>query len=43
MFHNIEPVGLPLTSEDKADLISFLKTLTDERFLTDEQFSSPFK
>ena len=43
MFHNIEPGGLPLTTEDKADLIAFLKTLTDERFLVAEQFSSPFK
>lgn len=43
MFHNVEPGGLQLTAEDKADLIAFLKTLTDERFLTDEQFSSPFK
>lgn len=42
LFHNIEPGGLQLTAEDKADLIAFLRTLTDERLVTAEQFSSPF-
>ena len=42
MFHNIEPGGLPLTAEDKADLVAFLRTLTDERLSTAEQFASPF-
>lgn len=42
MFHNIEPGGLQLTAQDKADLVAFLKTLTDETFLNDERFSSPF-
>lgn len=32
-----------LTAQDKADLILFLKTLTDHRFLTDTAFSNPFK
>lgn len=31
-----------LTNQDKADLIAFLKTLTDHRFLTDTAFSNPF-
>ena len=34
--------GLMLTQQDKDDLVAFLKTLTDETMLTDEQFSSPF-
>lgn len=42
LFHNIEPGGLPLTTQDKADLVEFLKTLTDENFITDSRFSSPF-
>lgn len=31
-----------LTAQDKADLISFMKTLTDHKFLTDTAFSNPF-
>lgn len=42
LFRNIEPDGLQLTVQEKSDIIAFLKTLTDERFLEDEQFSSPF-
>lgn len=34
--------GLRLTDQDKADLIAFLKTLTDETLATDERYSSPF-
>jgi len=34
--------GLMLTEQDKADLIAFLKTLTDQELLTDERFSDPF-
>lgn len=34
--------GLRLTAQDKADLVAFLKTLTDETLATDERFSSPF-
>ncbi len=34
--------GLRLTAENKADLIAFLKTLTDETLATDERFSDPF-
>lgn len=32
-----------LTAQDKADLIAFLKTLTDNRFLTNPAFSNPFE
>lgn len=39
--YNLSP-GLQLSAQDKADLIAFLKTLTDTSYLTDERFSSPF-
>jgi len=47
---NIDPImtkpfkeyGLMLTSMDKADLIAFLKTLTDTTLLTDPTVSDPF-
>lgn len=34
--------GLMLTPEDKLDLVNFLKTLTDQNFLTNPAYSSPF-
>lgn len=34
--------GLRLTAQDKADLIAFMHTLTDETLATDERFSNPF-
>lgn len=34
---------IELTPGDKADLVAFLKTLTDRRVLTDKRFSDPFK
>lgn len=34
--------GLLLTAQDKADLIAFLNTLTDEELIKDERFSDPF-
>ena len=34
--------GLFLTSDDKVDLVNFLKTLTDHSFLTDTRYSDPF-
>jgi len=34
---------IDLTPGDKADLVAFLKTLTDRRMLTDKRFSDPFK
>jgi len=39
-----EVIGLiDLNTQEKADLIAFLKTLTDETLLTNERFSDPFK
>ena len=35
--------GLLLSPEDKQALIAFLRTLTDEEFLTNPQFSNPFE
>lgn len=35
--------ALALTAQDKADLIAFLKTLTDHEFLTNPAQSDPFK
>ncbi len=34
--------GLMLTPEDKLDLVNFLKTLTDQNYLTNPAYSSPF-
>ena len=39
---NTQGTGLFLTQQDKVDLVNFLKTLTDQSFLTDQRFSSPF-
>jgi cytochrome c peroxidase len=42
MQFNLQPGGLQLTTQDKADLIAFLKTLTDESFIHNTAFSTPF-
>lgn len=42
MQYNLQPGGLELTSQDKADLVAFLKTLTDTEFLTNTAYKSPF-
>ena len=34
--------GLKFTAEQKAGLLAFLKTLTDESFVSDPKFSDPF-
>jgi cytochrome c peroxidase len=34
--------GLILTDQERADLLAFLRALTDESFLTDESLSDPF-
>ena len=39
---NTMETGLFLEEQDKIDLINFLKTLTDERFLQNEAYQSPF-
>lgn len=36
-----ENAGIPLTTEEKADIISFLETLTDHDFLENEKFGPP--
>jgi cytochrome c peroxidase len=33
--------GLALSTQEKADLIAFLKTLSDQDFLTNQAFSEP--
>ena len=38
---NTKDTGLFLTAQDKVDLVNFLKTLTDETFLTNEEYRSP--
>ncbi len=39
---NTRETGLLLTDQDKADLINFLKTLTDDVFLNNEAYQTPF-
>jgi len=36
--YNLQPGGLQLTPQDKADLIAFLHTLTDTDFLTNPAY-----
>ncbi len=38
----LEPPGFGFSYQEKADLIAFLKTLTDKTFITDEKWSNPF-
>ncbi|MBK0404904.1 cytochrome-c peroxidase [Adhaeribacter sp. BT258] len=41
--NNHDPVkGLGLTAREKQQIIAFLKTLTDEKFVTNPEFSDPF-
>ena len=42
MQYNLQPGGLSLSAQSKADLIAFLKTLTDEEFLANPAFKTPF-
>ena len=37
------PVQMNMTTQQKADLVAFLGTLTDNSFVTDPKFSDPFK
>jgi cytochrome c peroxidase len=39
---NTQGTGLMLTPQDQADLVAFLKTLTDDEFVQKEEFSDPF-
>lgn len=38
---NVEPEGLKLSQQDIADIVAFLKTLTDETYLNNSTYSSP--
>jgi len=40
--YSLQPGGLQMTAQDKADLVAFLKTLTDETFRTNVAYKSPF-
>jgi len=42
MHHNLQRGGLQLSEQDRADLVAFLHTLTDQTLLTDERYASPF-
>lgn len=35
--------GFTATAQEKEDLVNFLKSLTDQEFITDERFSNPFE
>ncbi|MEM7533546.1 MAG: cytochrome c peroxidase [Chloroflexota bacterium] len=39
---NGDAVRMNLTDEDKAALVAYMKTFTDETFITDPKFSNPF-
>lgn len=41
--HDGTPRRMNFSAEDKAALIAFLESLTDERLITDPKFSDPFK
>jgi len=34
---------IPITTVEKKALVAFMRTLTDNSFITDEKFSNPFK
>ncbi len=39
---NTKATGLFLNHDEKKDLINFLKTFTDETFLTNDAYKTPF-
>lgn len=39
---NSMQTGLMLSEQDKVDLVNFMKTLTDQQYLSDERYTSPF-
>lgn len=43
LMHHVNDGGVQLTSAEKADLISFLKTLTDQTFLNNPAYAPPAK
>ena len=34
--------GIPMTAQEKQDIIAFLKTLSDYSFINDRRFADPF-
>ena len=36
-------VGFVITEEEKTDLVNFLRSLTDENFLTNPAYADPFE
>lgn len=43
LYQNNDRVGIPMTDKEVEDIKSFLNALTDETFLKNREFSSPFK
>ncbi|VAW27883.1 hypothetical protein MNBD_BACTEROID07-1996, partial [hydrothermal vent metagenome] len=43
LMHHINDGGVRLTPNEKKDLLSFIKTLRDNSFLTNPDFSRPDK
>ncbi|MGJ1525538.1 cytochrome-c peroxidase [Sphingobacterium spiritivorum] len=43
LYQNDGQVGIPMTDQEVADIKSFLNALTDDTFLTNKEFSNPFK
>jgi cytochrome c peroxidase len=41
LLRNGTTLGIAMTAEEKADILAFLKTLTDDTFLKDKRFSQP--
>jgi len=39
--YNLQPGGLQMTDQAKADLVAFMKTLTDQDFLTNPAYAKP--
>lgn len=39
----VTPIEMNLSEAEKASLVSFLKTLTDDKFIADERFADPFQ
>lgn len=37
-----EGLGIAITDQEKSNIIAFLKTLTDQKFIHDKRFSNPF-
>jgi cytochrome c peroxidase len=40
---NAPPLRLNLSPAERAALVAFMRALTDETFLTDPRFASPFR